>query len=225
MSLSLLFFVLASLVATTSSVVVLEGSATSYAQFHQWQGGANSTLEMEFRTNQRDCLLLYTDNRRLREYLQITLSGGSLRVRYNWGPGGPKVFSVGKRLGNGRKWHSLAVIKSGVDTTVVVDRTYSRSTKKKRRKKNKKPGGGGVKAKPKRPADFGDPAFGNASTNSFVFVGGLPSWYGDKMEDLVLPTVLLEPRLKGSVRNLRYSRDKSSSGTIQEMMAYKVMPT
>ena len=41
---------------------VLEGSATSYAQFRKWNAGLNGTLEFEFKTEQGNGLLLYTDD-------------------------------------------------------------------------------------------------------------------------------------------------------------------
>ena len=67
-----------------SATIVLEGSPTSYAQFRQWSGfsdgggggsssssaaAANATIEVDFRTEQADCLLLYADSRDGR-YLQ-----------------------------------------------------------------------------------------------------------------------------------------------------------
>ena len=68
--------------------VVLEGSQTSYAQYRQWHGGgANCSLELEFRTSQPDGLLLYTDNRDLREYMQLKLVNGGVNLRFNWGDG------------------------------------------------------------------------------------------------------------------------------------------
>ena len=68
--------------------IVLEGSQTSYAQYRQWHGGgANCSLELEFRTSQPDGLLLYTDNRDLREYMQLKLVNGGVNLRFNWGDG------------------------------------------------------------------------------------------------------------------------------------------
>ena len=83
-----------------SATIVLEGSPTSYAQFRQWSGFsdgspssvANATIEVDFRTEQADCLLLYADSRDGR-YVQVTIAGGAARLRYNWGAvggsGGP----------------------------------------------------------------------------------------------------------------------------------------
>ena len=76
---------------------------------------------------------------------------------------------------------------------------------------------------------------------SYVYVGGLPSWYSERSHQLAMPLVLLEPRLRGSVRMLRYraatpdskkrsrtkggggrSREPGAAEAVQEMMAYKV---
>lgn len=83
-------------------------------------------------------------------------------------------------------------------------------------------------------------AFGNTSSNSYVYVGGLPSWYGGDvagLEDVVLPTVLLEPRFRGAIRNLAYKDARLSDNTaldspysisrksklpLQDLIAYKV---
>jgi len=65
-------------------------------------------------------------------------------------------------------------------------------------------------------------SFGNSNTNSYVFVGGLPSWYNEKQESVVLTTVLLEPRYRGSIRKLKYRDTRNEQVKSQEMMAYKV---
>ena len=64
--------------------------------------------------------------------------------------------------------------------------------------------------------------FGNFTTNSYVYVGGLPSWYGTKLSMLALPSVVFEPRFKGSIRNILYADDETGKPRRQEVMAYKV---
>lgn len=66
---------------TAASGFVLEGSQTSYAQFRQWYGGANDTLAFEFSTNQKDALLLYSDNKVEKEYIQIKLVNHHVMLR------------------------------------------------------------------------------------------------------------------------------------------------
>ena len=112
-------------------------------------------------------------------------------------------------------WHQVLVIKSGAETTLVVDRS-SRTLRSNGDHSDKT-------AKQFGPRKDSDSlAFGDLYSNGYVFVGGLPSWYSEKMDSVVLPTTLLEPRFRGSVRSLKYRDMKSSSERKQEMMAYKV---
>lgn len=221
--------------------VLLEGSPTSYAQFRQWRGGANSTIEFEFSSARPDALLLYSDANAASgsgQYVQVSLVGDAVRLRFNWGGGRRGVLTAGKGLaepddpadGGGRKWHHVLVVNAGGETSLVVDRAYRAGT------------------------NFGKEAAGpggdyfSGGNTSYVFVGGLPSWYGEKGGLLALPLVLLEPRLQGAVRRLRYRaatgagprrKDKSkrrkkggrkgggkegaaTSEAVQQMMAYKV---
>ena len=64
--------------------------------------------------------------------------------------------------------------------------------------------------------------FGNFTTNSYVYVGGLPSWYSTKLSMLALPSVVFEPRFRGSIRNILYADDDTARPRRQEVMAYKV---
>ena len=64
--------------------------------------------------------------------------------------------------------------------------------------------------------------FGNFTTNSYVYVGGLPSWFTTKLSSLALPSVVFEPRFRGAIRNLIYADDETGRLRRQEVMAYKV---
>ena len=135
-------------------------------------------------------------------------------------------------------WHQVSVIKNGADTTLVVDRA-SRTLRSNGDHSIKAAlgvdpgdpessasggtGSGGSSSKQYGPRKDSDSmAFGDLYSNGYVFVGGLPSWYSEKMDSVVLPTTLLEPRLRGSVRSLKYRDMRSSSERQQDMMAYKV---
>lgn len=270
------------LVAAAS--IVLEGSPTSFAQFHPWEGGPNATLEFEFKTEQREALLLYTDSPLTGDYLQLTVIDGRVRARFNWGLGA-HVLHAGRELHKSPTgWHRVALVKGGTVTSIVVDGVERDTSASKPApfplaapltasasgsggtssawsalapslspspsvaavssaaasvdKKRKRAGRGkGKKSAKKRsssssssshakmsskPPSLASIMFGNVSSNSYVFVGGLPSWYGEKMTSLVLPTVLLQPRLQGAVRNLRYSDTSGKAEVNQEMMAYRV---
>lgn len=58
--------------------------------------------------------------------------------------------------------------------------------------------------------------FGKFASNSDVFVGGMPSWYNAKLALLALPSVIFEPRFRGSVRNLVYADQASVAPRRQE---------
>ena len=135
-------------------------------------------------------------------------------------------------------WHQVSVVKNGADTTLVVDRA-SRTLRSNGDHSTKVTlgvdpgdpvgsasggtGSGGSSSKQYGPRKDSDSmAFGDLYSNGYVFVGGLPSWYSEKMDSVVLPTTLLEPRLRGSVRSLKYRDMRSSSERQQDMMAYKV---
>lgn len=70
--------------------------------------------------------------------------------------------------------------------------------------------------------DNNDMNFGNFTTNSYVYMGGLPSWYTTKLSSLALPSVVFEPRFRGGIRNVVFADDSSGRPRRQEIMAYKV---
>ena len=70
--------------------------------------------------------------------------------------------------------------------------------------------------------DDGKMNFGNYTTNSYVYMGGLPSWYTTKLSSLALPSVVFEPRFRGGIRNVVFADDSSGRPRRQEIMAYKV---
>jgi len=155
--------------------------------------------------------------------------------RFNWGDGA-QVLTVRPPtqgfLVDNKSWHKASIIRSGEDTTLVVghlpkethhpmpsmprpedpeeDKVSAVTTSRTygRRKDN---------------LSLRDAmSFGNSSTNSYVYVGGLPSWYNEKMDSVVLATVLLEPRFRGAIRKLKYRDSRSDQAKVQDMMAYKV---
>ena len=63
---------------------------------------------------------------------------------------------------------------------------------------------------------------GNFTINSFVYLGGLPPWYSNKLSSLALPSVVFEPRFRGEVRNVIYADSEDGAIRQQGMMAFKV---
>ncbi|XP_062534369.1 neurexin 1-like, partial [Armigeres subalbatus] len=171
---------------------VLDGSQNSFAQFRKWYTGLNGTLELEFKTEQPNGLVLYTDDGGTYDFFELKLVEGALRLRYNLG-GGAQIITVGRDLHDGH-WHKVQVLRNDEHTTLTVD--------------------GVSQSRTSRGKEF---LFGKFATNSDVFVGGMPNWYNSKLALLALPSVIFEPRFRGSVRNLVYSDQPGVSPRRQEM--------
>lgn len=90
------------------SAFVLEGSQTSYAQFRKWYPAPNSSIELEFLTDNSNGVLLYTDDGGYYDFFELKLVEATLRLRYNLG-GGARVLSLGKGLCDGLTWHRVQV--------------------------------------------------------------------------------------------------------------------
>lgn len=86
---------------------VLDGTQNSFAQFRKWYTGINGTLELEFKTEQPNGLVLYTDDGGTYDFFELKLVEGALRLRYNLG-GGAQIITVGHDLHDGN-WHKVQV--------------------------------------------------------------------------------------------------------------------
>ena len=102
--------------------MVLEGSKTSYAQFKKWDGGTNSSLSFEFRTESSDGLLVYTDDPSTCDSLELKLVDGRLRLRVNTGAG-PTILQSSPSLPSlaDGAWHRVAVVKLAANPTLQVN--------------------------------------------------------------------------------------------------------
>lgn len=177
-----LFFILFILIMPTNGFV-LEGSPTSYAQFKRWYAGITDSLSFEFRTTEPNGLLLYLDDGGNSDFFEMKLVDGIIRFRFNLG-GGAMLTHAGRNL-HDDQWHRVELIRNIEDTILRVDEdTQSKVTK-------------GT-----------DYQFGNYSSNSFVYIGGIPSWYSAKVTQLSLPSVFFEPHLKGSIRSVVYASEE-----------------
>lgn len=86
---------------------ILDGTQNSFAQFRKWYTGLNGTLELEFKTEQPNGLVLYTDDGGTYDFFELKLVEGALRLRYNLG-GGAQIITVGRDLHDGH-WHKVQV--------------------------------------------------------------------------------------------------------------------
>ncbi|XP_055944776.1 neurexin-1-like isoform X1 [Argiope bruennichi] len=161
---------------------ILDGSPTSFAQFPRWLAGLNGTLSLRFRTREPNGLLLYTDDGGTYDFFEVKLVEGNARLRFNLG-GGTAILSAGKNL-HDSQWHTLKITRNAEETILTVDSDIQ-----------------------KRLTAGPDYLFGNATTNSAVFIGGLPSWYGSKLSLLALPSAFFEPRFRGAVKDVVFTSD------------------
>ncbi|XP_032595634.1 neurexin-1 isoform X4 [Drosophila grimshawi] len=177
---------------TISAGFQLDGSQSSFYTFRKWYTGLNGTLELEFKTEQPNGLVLYTDDGGTYDFFELKLVEGALRLRYNLG-GGAQIITVGRELHDGH-WHKVQVLRNDEQTSLIVDGvSQQRSTKGK---------------------EF---QFGKFASNSDVYVGGMPNWYSSKLALLALPSVIFEPRFRGAIRNLVYADQPGGITRRQEM--------
>uniref|UniRef100_A0A6P4F4M0 Neurexin-3 n=1 Tax=Drosophila rhopaloa TaxID=1041015 RepID=A0A6P4F4M0_DRORH len=189
---SALLVSLAASFVTLSAGFQLDGSQNSFYTFRKWYTGLNGTLELEFKTEQPNGLVLYTDDGGTYDFFELKLVEGALRLRYNLG-GGAQIITVGRELHDGH-WHKVQVLRNDEQTSLIVDGvSQQRSTKGK---------------------EF---QFGKFASNSDVYVGGMPNWYASKLALLALPSVIFEPRFRGAIRNLVYADQPGGSTRRQEI--------
>ncbi|KAG0412158.1 hypothetical protein HPB47_010714, partial [Ixodes persulcatus] len=204
------------------SSVVLEGSSTSYAQLRRWQAGPSATLSLEFQTQEPNGLLLYADDGGHGDFVELKLVEGALRLRLSLGHGGaaaaaaaaaaasshettpkspaqPFLLTVGRNLHDGA-WHKAEIVRDKEETRLRVD---------------------DLKESGRHSEGPGHLTLGNHSSNSFVYLGGVPSWYGAKLAALSLPTVFFEPRLRGALRNVVYASEEGRPPKKQEPIGFK----
>lgn len=101
-----ILFCLLSLSLNRNLAFVLD-KQNPYSQFRKWNAGLNGTLELEFKTDQPNGLLLYTDDGGTYDFFELKLVNGALRLRYNLG-GGAQIITVGNNLNDGH-WHKVQV--------------------------------------------------------------------------------------------------------------------
>ncbi|XP_064621737.1 neurexin 1-like isoform X2 [Lineus longissimus] len=173
----------------------LEGSQNSFAKFQKWNPCRNSTISLEFKTDEPNGLILYFDDGGHYDFFEIKLVGGVVRFRLNLGHGAI-ILAAGQNLNN-NNWHKIEITLNGGKMTLQVDSlTHS------------------------KPTTGFDQNFGNITNNSDVFIGGLPEAYDNKLGQLALPSVVFEPHLRGSIRNLLYS-NCSEAQIRPEMTGFK----
>ncbi|ESP00130.1 hypothetical protein LOTGIDRAFT_141314 [Lottia gigantea] len=156
----------------------LDGSPGSYAKFDHWEPCINGSLSFEFKTDRPNALLFYIDDGHS-SFFELKLVAGIARLRLNLGDG-TVILSAGQSL-NDQQWHKVEIRRDGEQTTLTVDKIEHTRTL------------------------HGNKFDTNNITDLYFFIGGLPNDYDQKLTSLALPSVVFEPKFRGSIRNLFYS--------------------
>lgn len=154
----------------------------TFAKFPKWDACTNSSFSFEFKTWNRDALLMYTDDNGLYDYVEIMVYHGTVRLRMNIVDGreGTVEMTLGRGVNN-NKWHRIEVQRNRMETTLYMDELHQR-----------------------RVAFGSDFYFGNTSSNSYVYMGGLPQTYGRTLSKLSLSSAFYMQRFEGEIRNVIY---------------------
>ncbi|NP_001240692.1 neurexin [Aplysia californica] len=157
----------------------LDGSPGSYVEYPPWEPCLNGSFSFEFRTSEPLSLLLYL-NRGSYSYFEVKLLKGGIRLRMNLGER-TMIIRAGQNL-NDNKWHSVEVVQDGDLTTLIVDGIEHSKTSS------------GLLH-----------TYNGLANETFLYLGGLPMEYeSKKFNSLALPSVIFEPKFRGSVRNFFY---------------------
>ena len=156
----------------------LDGRPGAYAKFPSWEPCLNGSFSFEFKTDLQNALLVYLDHGKFK-FFELKMVGGSLRLRVNLAEG-TVIVRAGEKLDDGQ-WHTVEVRQDNERTVLSVDDVHHSRTA------------------PGKVTEFGD---GFSGQDGFMFFGGLPKEFDNQLMRLALPSVVFEPRFKGSIRNL-----------------------
>ena len=163
------------LTTPTTAGFILEGSATSYAQYPRWVPGASGSLDFLFYTTEPEGLLFYTDNGGSYQFFQLTLVEGTARLRYNLGSG-TRLVSTGRNLNNGY-WHHVRIQRRGHSTDLIVDSEVETHESREY-----------------------EQAFGTSQSHGHVYFGGI----APNETRLAQSVVALQPRFMGKIKDVVY---------------------
>ncbi len=171
------------LMSPTMQGFELEGSRESYAKFPRWDPCQNGSLSVEFRSTKENGVLLYQDDGGYMDFFEVKLIKGHLRLRWNLGDRAMMLTSISDNLVDDQ-WHKMEIKRNGSVTSLIIDKTMEVS---------------------KRAHSGQDLNFGNTSSNSAVYIGGVPLDYMTRLRELALPSIVFESKFSGYVRNIYYS--------------------
>jgi len=171
-----------------------DGTEDSYVQFPRWQPCLNGSIGFEFKSEDPNGLLLYTDDGGRNDWFELRMENRKLKLRFvlfytpNQREMQEIITSEYKDL-NDNQWHKVTIKRNQKDTILSVDnfqkRTRCTSTQ----------------------CIGNNQRFGTLETNSFVFLGGMPAFYRnpENLAKLTHPEIMYRERWRGQIRNVQYS--------------------
>eukprot|EP00062_Callorhinchus_milii_P020099 gi/632975457/ref/XP_007904239.1/ PREDICTED: neurexin-3b-like [Callorhinchus milii] len=156
--------------------VEFTGSPGQWARYSRWEAGSDRAgdLSFRFRTDLAAALLLYLDDGGYCDFLQVSLAGGRLRLRFS-----VDCYEAGSELGaglNDSRWHAVTLSARGLRAVVTLD--------------------GEARAAEVRPRRQ------HMRIVSDLFVGGIPG--DIRRTALTCPSAQEEPPFRGRLEQLRY---------------------
>ncbi|XP_052079469.1 uncharacterized protein LOC127717737 isoform X2 [Mytilus californianus] len=174
------------LLAVPSESFSMNGQKNSYTRFPKWNACVNASITFEFKTDQADSLLMYTDDKGdnvTNNFFMVVLEGGSVVLTYKIDD--KMDGSINIKLGpgmNDNRWHTVKVQRNRLETILTVDKNSD-----------------------SRISLDEDIHFAHIPENNDVFFGGLPQdHFRTKLRYLALPSVMFKNVLRGEIRNVIY---------------------
>ncbi|XP_021368526.1 uncharacterized protein LOC110460117 isoform X2 [Mizuhopecten yessoensis] len=171
---------------TNTNGIRLDGRVGSYAKYPKWNACTNASISFEFKTQQVNGLLMYTDDAGTYDFFELVLVDGVLRMRLNIvdGRDGSVEFLIGENLADD-KWHKVSVQRKRMATSITIDDDTD-----------------GTLRRLSYGSDF---HFGDIQNNSGVYFGGMPQHhFSTNLRNLALPSVMFVKGLRSSFRNVIY---------------------
>ncbi len=172
--LPLLGFFICLYIAATQALQY-QGIDQTYARFEKWNISANGTLRFQFKTRQRNALVMFCSINGRHDFIKVTLQGPEIVFSIRLNNKG-RTIKGGENTDDG-KWHSAVISyrSSGAirEVSLMVDGHRREGT-----------------------VESGDPEI---ITRSDLFVGGIP---GNAVSTISDPTVTSIPTFRGHIRNI-----------------------
>ena len=178
MVLTLYLFSFCTFIMHTFAYFTLNGQQGSFAKFPAWKPCLNGSFSFQFRTEHQNALLVYLDHGNFK-FFELKLVGGNLRLRVNFAEG-TVIVRAGEMLDDG-KWHKVEVRQENQRSVLIVDDEMQSRTA------------------PDKASDLVETL---SDAKIFMYFGGLPKEFDNRLLLLALPSVVFEPRFEGSIRKL-----------------------